>query len=301
MAVFGLVFQLFSNGILMKTLGTILVGCLIVGYCSIQQSDERHVPLDGQPNFRDIGGYKTTDDKTVKWRQVYRSGELPRLTNNDVEKLKELGIKTVVNFLTENETKARGKDHLPGDTDEVSLPIESDGGLVGVVLEARKTADFSKVPVELNPELHRLLVREANQQYAAFLRELADPKNRPLIFHCSHGVHRTGTAAAILLSALGVPWETVRKDYLLSNEYRKEEVTKRLEQLRELAAKNQGIPVDRVDMANINAFYILQPAYIDASLDETVKQYGSMENYIRDGLGITTEEIKSLRDSLLER
>lgn len=183
----------------MKTIGTILVGCLIAGYCSIQQSEERHVPLDGEPNFRDIGGYKTTDGKTVKWQQVYRSGELPRLTNDDVEKVDELGIKTVVNFLTEKETKARGNDRLPTGVKEVSLPIESDGGLAGVILEARKTADFSKVTVDLNLELHRLLVREANQQYAAFLRELADPKKRPLVFHCSHGVHRTGTAAAILL------------------------------------------------------------------------------------------------------
>jgi len=291
----------FKKAKTMKIIGTILVGCLIAGYCSIQQSDERHVLLDGQSNFRDIGGYKTTDGKTVKWRQVYRSGELPRLTNEDVEKVKKLGIKKVVNFLNENETKARGKDRLPNGTKEVSLPIESEGGLVDVVLEARKTADFSKVPVGLNPELHRVLVQEADQQYAAFLRELADPKNRPLVFHCSHGVHRTGTAAAILLSALGVPWETVREDYLLSNEYRKEEVAKRVEQLRELAAKNQGIPADRVDMANINAFYILQPDYIDASLEEAVKQYGSMDKYIRDGLGITKEEIKSLRDALLEQ
>jgi protein-tyrosine phosphatase len=118
----------------------------------------RHIQLEGQSNFRDIGGYKTSEGKTVKWRQVYRSGELPRLTDKDIATLVELGIKTVVNFLTAEETKARGLDRLPSGTHEVSLPIESDGGLVGVVLEAHKTGDFSKIPVELNPELHRLLV-----------------------------------------------------------------------------------------------------------------------------------------------
>jgi hypothetical protein len=54
-------------------------------------------------------------------------------------------------------------------------------------------------------------------------------------------------------------------------------------------------------MTNINAFYILQPSYIDALLDEAVKQHGSMENCIRMGLGITVDEIRSLRDSLLEQ
>ena len=67
--------------------------------------------------------------------------------------------------------------------------------------------------------------------------------------------------------ALGVPWETVREDYLLSNKYRKAETEKRLAQLRELAAKNQNLPPEEVDMTNINAFYILQGSYIDATRD----------------------------------
>lgn len=45
--------------------------------------------LEGQPNFRDIGGYQTTDGRTVKKGLVYRSGELPRLTDQDVQILNE--------------------------------------------------------------------------------------------------------------------------------------------------------------------------------------------------------------------
>jgi len=41
---------------------------------------ERHVALDGQPYFRDLGGNATTDSRTVMWGEAYRSGELPRLT-----------------------------------------------------------------------------------------------------------------------------------------------------------------------------------------------------------------------------
>jgi protein-tyrosine phosphatase len=103
------------------------------------------------------------------------------------------------------------------------------------------------------------------------LREIADPDNRPFVYHCSHGVHRTGTATAILLSALGVPWETIREDYLLSNEYRANEVDRRTNELRLLAADTLLVEPEQVDMTNINAFYILEPEYIDASLDEAVK------------------------------
>ena len=121
--------------------------------------DRRHIDLDGQSNFRDIGGYKTADGRMVKWTRVYRSGELPRLSDKDVAHLEKLGIATVVNFLSEDEIKARGGDRLPSGVKEVFLPISGDAenDLAKVVLEARQTADFSKVPVELNSEVHRIL------------------------------------------------------------------------------------------------------------------------------------------------
>jgi protein-tyrosine phosphatase len=154
--------------------------------------------------------------------------------------------------------------------------------------------------VELNPAIHRLLVHDGQQQYAALLREIADPVSRPLVFHCSHGVHRTGTGAAILLSALGVPWETVREDYLLSNKYRHDEVQMRLGQLRQMAAQKKGIPPERVDMSNMEAFLIQDGSYIDASYEEIVQEHGSVDKYVRDGLGLSEREVQQLREELIE-
>jgi len=264
--------------------------------------DKRHIPLEGQSNFRDVGGYQTTDGQRVKWGQIYRSGELHKLSDDDVANLEALSVRTVVSFLTASEVEARGHDRLPEDVHEIALPMQAGnlGDLAAVANEARNTGDFSKVPVELNPEIHRLLIDEGREYYATLLRELADPSNRPLIYHCSHGVHRTGTATAILLSALGVSWETVREDYLLSNTYRKNEIDRRVGELRERAAKTLNIEPKDVDMTNIKAFYILEAEYIDASLDEAVKRYGSMEAYIRDGMGINDLELLRLREQLLE-
>ena len=97
-----------------------------------------------------------------------------------------------------------------------------------------------------------------------------------------------------------MPWETVRADYLLSNTYRKEEIEHRLSQLRELHAESTGVTPEEVDTTNMDAFYILQGAYVDAALEQAVEDYGSMEAYIRDGLGISDEEIEQLRSQLLE-
>ena len=150
------------------------------------QQPERHIALQGQPNFRDIGGYKTQDGRSVKWGEVYRSGELPRLTDADVEQLASLDIQTVVDFLTEDERAARGADRLPAGVRKIDLPMEAGnlGMLAGVVIEARRTGDFSQVPAEINPDIHRLLVVEGREYYATLLRELADPD---LVLHVELG------------------------------------------------------------------------------------------------------------------
>jgi len=102
------------------------------------------------------------------------------------------------------------------------------------------------------------------------------------------------------LSALGVPWETVREDYLLSNTFRAEENEKRIKQLTNEAAKTLGIPPEDVDTTNIVAFYILQGDYIDGTLEVIEKEYGSIKNYLSKGLGLSQEELNVLREQLLE-
>ncbi len=171
--------------------------------------------------------------------------------------------------------------------------------LTAVVNEARRTGDFSAVSPEINPDIHRRLIVEGREYYSALLKRLSEPGNLPMVFHCSHGVHRTGTATAILLSALGVPWETIREDYLLSNKYRQSEIGPRLEQLKRKYAAGMDIDVADVDATNMEAFYILQAEYIDASLAQAIADFGSMDAYIREGLGITEDELAALRANLL--
>lgn len=295
----------------------LLVGLALLSGCGTQEkpatehaggdvesasAGERHVALSGQPNFRDLGGYETDDGRTVKWGEVYRSGELGHLTEQDVAKLEELELRTVVSFLLPEEIERHGEDRLPEGTRLVSHPIASERATAHAmqVYESIRSGDFDSIPPAANAEFHRLLLEDGKESYRSLLEEVADPANRPLAFHCSQGVHRAGTATAVLLSALGVPWETVREDYVLSNVYRREEIENSLERIREIEAERRGIPPEEINMSQVEKYYRLDGSYIDGSLERAVEEYGSMKNYIRDGLGISDETIEQLRNDLLE-
>lgn len=283
---------------------TFILGTALVLAAIAAGADERIVGLKGQPNFRDIGGYETSDGRKIKTGLIYRSGELPRLTDNDIAKLRELGIKTVVNFLTPAEIEYRGKDRLPEGIHEINIPItgeiEDIPDAIAALIEARKTGDFRKFPPSFNRQVHTDLVSGvADQQYGELFELLTDKSNYPLVYHCSHGVHRTGTATALLLSALNVPWQTVREDYLLSNIARAPEVEPRLKELQDLS---QSVPMSAAERQDneraTRAFYILEPAYIDASRDAATAQHGSLDRYLEEGLGVDAARKQALRDHL---
>ena len=218
-----------------------LTGCQFEKEKDTNDIFQRHIELEGQSNFRDLGNYTTENGESLRSGMLYRSGTLSACSNSDVQILDSLGIKTVINFLTEGERRVRGEDILPGGTKSVFLPISGENQEAKLVLEARQTGDFTAVPVELNYNIHALLVDVGKEAYKGFFEVLADADNYPIVFHCSHGVHRTGTATALLMMALDVPWDTIASEYMLSNTYRLEESNARIKALNELAENNPDV------------------------------------------------------------
>jgi len=84
------------------------------------------IHLEGQPNFRDLGGYETDDGRRVKTGEIYRSGELSHLTDEDIAALEGLQIRTVVNLLLPEEIEKNGPDRLPEGVYEDLQPIQGD-------------------------------------------------------------------------------------------------------------------------------------------------------------------------------
>ena len=58
----------------------------------------RHVSLAGASNFRDLGGYPASDGRIVRWRQIFRSNHLGRLTEDDIAMVRSLGVRSAFDF-----------------------------------------------------------------------------------------------------------------------------------------------------------------------------------------------------------
>jgi protein-tyrosine phosphatase len=254
-----------------------------------------HIPLQKQSNFRDLGGYETADGRSVKPGLIYRSGELSKLTAEDLDKLQALGIKTVVDLRSAMELQMFGEDRLPAGTKLLALPIEP-GNWGSALFDVVKTGDTSQIPDNVLVDTSRSIIRDGTEQLAALFEALSDPSNLPLVFHCSAGKDRTGIAAAVFLMALGVSADLAKGDYLKSNDYLNAANEEQLMVIRRMIAARLDIDPAAVDISKFNQLFYQEPAYFEAALDEIEQRYGSFETYLAEGLGLKETQIQELRE-----
>ena len=126
--------------------------------------------------------------------------------------------------------------------------------------------------------------------WGEILGMLADPDNRPLVFHCTAGKDRAGTCAALILLALGVPEDTVIHDYSLSNFYIADAVKEMNERIKALG----------IDPDDVAPYFTAPRNAIIALIDHVRKTYGSAADYLKDQAGISNNALSDLKRELLE-
>lgn len=243
----------------------------------------RRVPLEGTSNFRDLGGYRASDGRTVKWRMLYRSGGLSRLTDGDVKEVSRLNIRLVCDFRGPEERSA-APSRLPraNPPEVLDLGISAQAAAAAVKLLGKANVAESTMADKIT-NAYRSYPRQHSPQYAALFERLAAPESYPLVFHCAAGKDRTGFAAAMILSALGVPVETIFEDYLLTNE----------------CWPTTGLFAREIDAAT-KALVSARREYLQAALDTIDEAHGSVAAYLRDALGLSDESRNRLCGVLLE-
>ena len=257
---------------------------------TFQNEDYRLLPMDGAHNTRELGGYKTTDGKSVKWGMLYRSDKLSDISDTDQAYLQDLGIKKIIDFRSKEE-KEEDPDIIPKGIDYIEMPISVDGAMrskIEAVLKGETNKDVKSFLIDANKEF----VSNYNDVYENFLRNLIDDDG-PALFHCTAGKDRAGFAAAITLIALGVSKEDVIDDYMKTNQFTKERIE-------EIIGQIELMTLYQTDAEILRPLLGVEREYIETAFQTAEEKYGSLENFIRDGLNISDEDIQKLRNKFIE-
>ncbi len=250
-------------------------------------SATRFVHLQGAQNFRDIGGYETREGRRVRWGAVFRSDDLVDLTDPDLTLVSNMGIRVVCDLRRKSRREV-APDRLPTQNAPATLNLDiseaTDGG------GSSSIEEWSDEEAEAQmAEGYARRIRTAGPLYGQMIDRLIGPANRPFLFHCQGGKDRAGTGAALLLLALGVAEDTVVEDYLLTNQaYEKAGI----DPAARAAERGISVNVMKVLMSAL-------PSFIDTAFNEMRSMSGSVDGYLREQVGLTSEEHDRLRAELL--
>ncbi len=165
----------------------------------------RRIPLQGTYNVRDIGGYVTTDGRLVARHLVLRGDALHQVDDEGRELLAAMTLRTTIDLREKDESDV-APDRVNARAELVSIPLFT-------YREAADSDVTDRGQFASLDEVYRFIVSKRGTAVAAVLRELAQPDSLPAIVHCTAGKDRTGIVIALLLSLLGVPDETIARDY----------------------------------------------------------------------------------------
>lgn len=250
------------------------------------------------PNLRDLGGYPTRDGRAVATGLAYRSNQLIDIPSEDMAKLAAIGFKVDYDLRTAEERDKR-PDELPPGVAYVWLNVLADAPqaspaqlekLLRNPPQANEALGNGQVEAAFI-EAYRDFVSlpSAKTEFGRLFRGLAERSQLPALFHCTTGKDRTGWAAAALLELLGVPRDIILADYLHSN----------LIIIPKYHDKIAAFIAAGGEPALPEAILGVQEAYLNAAFDEMETQFGTIENYFAEGLGIDTDGQQALRTTYL--
>ena len=244
----------------------------------------RKIELSRQKNIRDLGGFVGFEGKTVKYGCFYRGGVIKRATEEDLTILKSMHITDIVDFRGEEEfsnipdIKLEGVRYhnLPAIEERVAKQDkdDEDGNLIWFVREGTSGLEHMK-------QQYRNLINDKKSQWAyrEFFKILMQ-ENVSVYFHCSQGKDRAGLAAFFIEVALGVHFDDIRNDYLLSNVAMQEKLDRLIFGVKSKSFYNQNYHQSLLDV------FSAKLEYLYAAIEELDSKYGGPINYLQNVLNV---------------
>ena len=163
-------------------------------YGSFKTADTpRILSIDGVPNVRDIGGWKTADGKVIRQGLLYRGGEMDGAVKEEY-KITQTGIDQMVHIL-----KVRT---------ELDLRDGTDG--IGALGDGVKRVNYH------TPAYGNIFKDNGKAAVGRVFSVLAKEQAYPLYLHDTYGMDQTGTVCYLLEALLGVSEEDLMRDYRMS-------------------------------------------------------------------------------------
>lgn len=255
---------------------------------TIAEVAERALPLEQGSNFRDLGGYPAAGNKHVRWGLVFRSGGTPMLTEGDLARIRALGLTDMVDLRSAEERVV-----APSKIEDVRYTAVgySMSRMMRGAIDPQRLGDiYRDFPTLLAPQMRTL--------FKVLLEE-----DTTVAYNCSAGQDRTGFATALLLTALGVPRETIIADYHLSTTYRRPAFeTPKLDPNQATPALKYiaGFQKDPRAATPQPLYDATHKPFLNAAFEQIEARWGSVEAYLDREIGVDAADIATLRAKYLE-
>ena len=285
-----------------------LLICIMVMFVSCKSNvvEEQNIELKNQligltsvHNARQLGGYQIGNQR-IKDNLLLRAAKLSELSKEDSTLLcDKYKVQCIYDFRGKSESLS-APDVIPGEARYLSLSLsfaeeesqfdvkfESQEQMIGMLLQY---ADHPSVQAMCTNMYDIIFFEESSQEvYRKFFADLLtiDPEDGAVLWHCTQGKDRAGSASAMLLAALGADRELIMADFILSKDYY------------DPMASQIKTETDLQRMV-INTLISANPEIFAATLDKVDAQYGSLRNYLTECVGVTPEMMEMLRARYLE-
>ncbi|OJV22662.1 MAG: protein tyrosine phosphatase [Dyadobacter sp. 50-39] len=255
----------------------------------------RYIGMDHTVNFRDLGGLKTKDGKTVRKGFIYRSDNLSKLEPGDFGAFNALRIATVYDLRTDHEIEGK-EDRLPTNVRYRHTPVVQDSageikGLKKRVLNGDITEQQAR---EMTAKFYSDAVTVNIGAVKDILKQITTSEE-PVLYHCSAGKDRTGIISALILSILNVDRQLIVDDFMASNYYRRARAEKTLGK-----AKLGRVIKPKLNMDAIEILSTVDESFIQATFSAIDSTYGGIEPFIQNELGIDPTARRVLLGRLTE-
>jgi protein-tyrosine phosphatase len=256
------------------------------------------IGITGAHNSRQLGGYQI-GNKKIKNDLLLRTAAISGLTEADSVLLADkYRVQRIYDFRGKNEAMT-SPDVIPGNAGYLSLSISFDvsenvsekkQSQEEMIMMLLQNADNPLVQDMCDHMYDKIFFDKASQDvYRRFFADLVslDPEDGAVLWHCTQGKDRAGSASAMLLAALGADRDLIMADFTLSKNYYDPFVAK--------------IPVKNDTQSKVlNTLISANPVIFEQTLDKVDAKYGSLRNYLTECLGVTPEMMETLRDRYLE-